>query len=102
MAAAENEQKTGFNTPAVVLCGLAAIIFVYALSLFIEGGYNAALNKELEAKIYSAGVSEAVLAHRAEQQALLDENVRYLDQEAGVLCLPIEDAMERVVVKSAE
>lgn len=101
MAAAENTQKTGFNTPAVVLCGLAALIFVYALSLFIEGGYNAAKNQEIAAKIYAAEVSEDLLTHRAAQQSLLDEKVHYLDPEAGVLCLPIEDAMERVVAKSA-
>jgi hypothetical protein len=101
MAAADTEKKTGFNAPAVVLCSMAAILFVYALSLFIEGGYNAALNRELEAKIYTAGVSDEILAERAAQQALLDEQVRYLDPEAGVLCLPIDDAMERVVVKNA-
>ncbi len=105
MAAADNEfksdRKTGFNTPVVVMCSLAAIILIYALSLFIEGGYNAAKNKEIAAKIYAAEVSEDVLAHRAAQQSLLDEQVRYLDPDAGLLCLPIEDAMERVVVKSA-
>ena len=102
MASADNNRNTGFNTTAVVLCGLAAIIFVYAMSLFIIGGYNAALNKELETKIYSAPVSEDVLAQLAEQQALLDEQVRYLDAETGVLCMPIEDAMARVVSRNAK
>ncbi len=101
MAAADNKQKTGFNTLAVVCCGLAGIIFVYALSLFIEGGYNAALNQELQTKIYAAGVSEATETQLAEQQALLDEKPRYLDSEAGVLCIPIENAMDRIVVRNA-
>ena len=95
-------KKTGFNTAAVVAYSLAGIIFVYALSLFIEGGYNAAVNKELQAKIYAAGDSEETLAQLAEQQALLDEAPRYLDPEAGVLCIPIENAMDRIVVKAAE
>jgi len=55
MASAKDNGKTGFNTAAVVAYGLAGIIFVYALSLFIEGGYNAALNKEMQTKIYTAG-----------------------------------------------
>ena len=96
MASAENK-KTGFNTPAVVLCGLAAIAFVYAMSLFITGGWNAARNRELQAKIYNAGPIEQTQALLAEQQSRLDEKVRYLDEGAGVLCMPIDDAMERVV-----
>ncbi len=99
MASAKN---TGFNTAAVVAYGLAGLIFVYALSLFIEGGYNASRNKELQTKIYSAGISEEASAQLAVQQALLDEQPRFIDQEAGVLCLPIDTAMERVVVKAAE
>lgn len=100
MASAENK-KTGFDTPAVVLCGLAAVIFVYALSLFITGGWNAARNREITAKIYTAGVSEETVAHVAEQQSLLDEKVRWLDPETGRLCMPIEDAMERVVARES-
>ena len=102
MASAENNRKTGFNTTAVVLCGLAGIIFVYALSLFIEGGYNAMKNREEQAKIYTAGVSEDIAAQVAAQQALLNEQVRYLDPEAGKLCLPIEDAMDRIVALNAK
>ena len=102
MASAENNRKTGFNTPAVVMCGLAGIIFVYAMSLFIEGGYNAAVNKEMQTKIYSAPISESAAAELAVQQDLLTEQVRYLDPEAGVLCMPIEDAMARVVARNAK
>ena len=95
-------KKTGFNTAAVVAYSLAGIIFVYALSLFIEGGYNAALNKEMQTKIYTVGESEEALAQLAEQQSLLDEAPRYLDPEAGVLCIPIENAMDRIVAKTAD
>lgn len=102
MASADNVRKTGFNTGAVVAFGLAGIIFVYAMSLFIEGGYNAALNKELQTKIYSAPLSDEAVAQLAEQQTLLDEKVRYLDPEEGVLCMPIEDAMERIVARNAK
>ncbi len=102
MATADENRQSGFNTPAVVLSGLAAIIFVFALSLFIEGGYNAAKNRELQTKIYSAGVSGETTALVAEQQALLDERPRYVDPEQGVLCIPIKDAMARVVERNAD
>ena len=69
--------------------------------MFIEGGYNAAKNREEQAKIYTTGPSESVAAQVAAQQALLQEPVRYLDAEKGVLCMPIEDAMERIVVQNA-
>ena len=101
MAAAEKERSSGFNTPAVVLVGLAAIIFVFALSLFIEGGYNAAKNKEMQAKIYSARVSPETATLLAEQQDLLAEKPHYVDAENGVLVIPIEDAMARVVEQNA-
>jgi hypothetical protein len=42
-----------------------------------------------------------VTTQLAAQQALLQEKVRYLDADKGVLCMPIEDAMERVVVQNA-
>ena len=101
MASADNNRKTGFNAPAVVLCSLAAIITVFALSLFIEGGYNKLKNRERETKIYAAGISEAAQTQLAEQQSLLQQKVRYLDPEKGVVCMPIEDAMDRVVARNA-
>ena len=100
MASADNEIKTGFNTPAVVLCGAAGVIFLFAVALFIQGGFLAAQAVEYETKVYSAPVSEAVLAAEAEQQAILDEKVRWVDEEKGTVVMPIADAMERVVEKA--
>ena len=95
--AAANAKKSGFNGFAVSMSVLGGLIFVYAISLFVQGGYNMFLNKEIAAKINSAEPSEDLVAHQAKQQALLNEEVRYLDAENGVLCMPIEDAMDRVV-----
>ena len=102
MAAADQDRSTGFNTPAVVLCGAAAVIFLFALALFIQGGFRAAQANEYEVKVYSAADSEEATAAVAEQQAILDEKVRWLDEEKGKACLPIEDAMERYVNKVEE
>ena len=36
MAAADNDRSTGFNTPAVVLCGIAVVVLLFAMALFIR------------------------------------------------------------------
>ena len=100
MAAADNQNKTGFATSTVVLCGLAVIVFVYAISLFIEGGYNAAMSREYQVKVYEAGANEDLAATRAAQRDILDGPVRWLDREQGVVAMPIEQAMVRIVEES--
>jgi hypothetical protein len=99
MASADNEKRSGFNTPAVVLCGAAAVIFLFALSLFIQGGFLAAQANEYEAKVYNSAGSEEAQAALAEQRAILSEKTRWLDEEKGTLCMPIEDAEARLVNK---
>jgi hypothetical protein len=94
-----NDGKTGFNTLAVVLGGAAALIFLWALALFLEGGFLAAHSKEFAAKVYAAPASEEKLAALAEQQTLLDEPVRWLNEEEGTVVMPIEDAMQQFVKK---
>jgi hypothetical protein len=100
MAAANLEKGTGFNTTAVVLIGAAALVFLFALALFIQGGYLAAERIDFEAKVYNAPGNEAAGAALAEQQALLGEKTRWKDQEKGTVVMPIEDAMEQVVKKA--
>ena len=99
--AAANDKKSGFQGFNVAMSALAGLIFVYAISLFVQGAYNMALNKEIASKIYASDLSEEALAHQAAQQAVLDEEVRYLDKENGVLCMPIEEAMARVVAQNS-
>ena len=88
--------KSGFNTPAVVFGTLAVLVFVFALSLFLEGGWFAARNLEIEAKVYGAELP-AVRDALAEQQAVLDQDYRWIDREQGRVGVPIERAMELVV-----
>ena len=95
----DTDRKTGFNTPAVVLCVAAGVVFLFALALFLQGGFLAAQANEFEAKVYSAPGSVEARAAVAEQQAILDEKVRWLDEEKGTVVMPIEDAMKRVVSK---
>ena len=100
MAAADKKNSRGFNAPAVVLSGAAAIIFLYAVSLFIQGGFLAAQANEVRTKVYGAAGSEEALAAVAAQKAILNEKPRWLDEGKTTLCLPIEDAMQRLVTKA--
>ena len=102
MASADFENKTGFNTPAVVLCGAAGVIFLFAMVLFIQGGFLAAQAIEYESKVYAAPLGDEARAADAEQRALLNEKVRWNDQEKGTVVMPIEDAMEQIVKQNGD
>jgi hypothetical protein len=99
MASADNENRSGFNTTAVVFGGVAAVIFLWALVLFLQGGFLAAQAKEYEAKVYDSPGNEEIQAALAEQRAILNEKTRWLDEEKGTVCMPIEDAEARLVNK---
>jgi cytochrome oxidase Cu insertion factor (SCO1/SenC/PrrC family) len=90
LTVAVNENKTGFNTTAVVLLSVAALILLWAFALFLQGGFMAAQANEYAAKVY-APTNESVQAYRANQQAILDEKARWLDKEQGTVVMPIED-----------
>ena len=100
MAAADMEKGSGFNTTAVVFAGIAAVLFLGAMTLFLQGGFLASQALEYEAKVYNAPGDEATHAAVAEQEALLSEKTRWKDQEKGTVVMPIEDAMEQVVNKA--
>ena len=101
MAAANNQSDgrkvgTGFNTLAVVLLSLAALLFVYALSLFLQGGFLAAQGVDHRAKLDLSG-DPALEANLNQQNELLRGQPMWLDQEAGKLSIPIETAKARLI-----
>ncbi|MCP4573601.1 MAG: hypothetical protein GY838_14680 [bacterium] len=100
MASAGNN-RSGFDTPVVVLGAVAAILFVYAISLFLRGGFTAMQAQESVAKIYDTS-DEQVAEYRAEQQAILNERTRWLNEDQGTLCMPVEDAVDRFVAQQAD
>ena len=73
---------------------------LFALSLFLQGGFQTLQTRDHEAKTYGP-VNETVVDHRMEQQAILDEETRWLDEEKGILCMPIDDAVELFVANNA-
>ena len=95
---AQANQKSGFNLPAVVLITLAVLLFVYALSLFLQGGFLKCQDMEFQAKVMNE--ENTVAAEQlAEQKAILDEGYRWIDQSNGKVGVPIEDAKALVVNK---
>jgi hypothetical protein len=95
------KEKSGFRGPEVVLSALAAVLFLYALVLFLQGGFQAVQAREFETKVYGA-VNEETEASLAAQKALLNDPARWVDQEQGRIAIPIEDAKARFVEKYRE
>ena len=93
---AEANTKSGFNTPAVVLITLAVLLFVYAISLFLQGGFLKCQEVERQAKVLNEE-NIVVNEQMAEQKAILDEGYRWIDQSNGKVGVPIEDAKALVV-----
>ena len=95
---ATTDRKTGFDAAAVVLLGAAALILLWALTLFLQGGFQAARSQEYAAKQLEPS-NETVRDYRAVQQAILEEKARWLDREQGTVVMPIDDAKARIVAK---
>ena len=101
MAAAANQSnerrtRSGFDTTAVVLLTLAGLLFVYAFSLFLQGGFLSAQGVDHRAKLDLSG-DPALEVHLAEQKDLLSAQPAWLDLEAGKVSVPIDTAKERLV-----
>jgi hypothetical protein len=90
--------RNGFNTLAVACGALAVVVFVYAVSLFLQGGWEAARRLEYEAKVY-APPNTALADAEAAQEAILDGGYRWVDQGAGRVGVPVERAVELIVAR---
>lgn len=90
--------KAQFNLPMIAGIALALGLALWAGVILLEAWVNTRVAQEQEIKIVAPPMVE-LDAYKAEQQALLSE-YRWTDQEAGVVQLPIERAMELVVQES--
>ena len=98
-AKTKKDSKSGFDTLGVVLGVGAAVLFLYAISLFLQGGYMQVMETEKAYKIDDAPPLEAVTLALAEQQDKLDQGYRWVDKENGVVGLPLERAKELLIQK---
>lgn len=87
---------SGFPTFAVVCSALAVLAVVFALSMFLEGGWLAMRSREYERKVLAPENTEVQEALAA-QEAALDAGYRWIDQEAGKVGLPVDRAVELIV-----
>ena len=99
--AAATDSKRGFDGLAVVCVALAAIFFVIALALFLQGGWQAARALEVEAKVLTPPNTDKADALAA-QQAVLDGGYRWINQDAGTVGVPVERAVELIVERGGE
>jgi len=97
MAAAE--KKSGFNTFGVAAAALAALIVVWVLSMFLQGGFLAARARQVQAKVM-APADTTVADYLGAQQARLDEGYRWIDKDKGIVGLPIDRAVDLVVERN--
>ena len=97
MAAAD--KKSGFNTFAVAASALAVLILVWALSLFLQGGYLAARTARYD-QAFLAPPDTAVTGYLGAQQARLEEGYRWIDKDKGIVGVPIERAVDLVVARN--
>lgn len=100
MAADDRNTKSGFNALAVVCCAVAGVVFVYALSLFLQGGYLAAQALETKRQTETP-LNGPLLALQGEHQARLDEAPRWLDEQKTRAVMPIDAAMERLAAAAS-
>ena len=98
---AADDKRSGFDTLAVTCSALAAVAFVVALSLFLQGGWLAARSLEHEAKVL-APENTALHDALAAQQATLDGGYRWIDRDGGKVGLPVERAVELIVARDGE
>jgi len=102
MAAQSSAKRkgSGFDTGSVALLALAVLLFLYALSLFLQGGFLSAQKVDHHRKLDLSG-DPALQAHEADQRDLLNAKPTWIDRDAGKVSIPIETAKEQLLEQLA-
>lgn len=88
-------------SPAVMLLGVAsALVLMLAVGVFLQGWAERRLAEEERIKVFDRSYPE-LEAYRQEQEQKLAEYF-WIDEEAGLVHLPIERAMALVVEEAGE
>jgi hypothetical protein len=91
MAAAKDE----LNLPLIVTIGILFVILLFVLILLMQAYFFEQQREEFIVKVVEPR-SDALVSALADQEAKLN-NYRWIDQQKGVVGIPIESAMELVV-----
>ena len=85
-------QHSGTQTIMIWLAGLAGCLFVIAAVIAATGLFHQTQSREAYQKQLDANLNAAAQALRKEQEANLD-SYRWIDQQSGVVAIPIDRAM---------
>jgi hypothetical protein len=96
MAAAKDEM----NTPLIVTIGVLFVVLTFVLIILLQVYFYKAQAKEYTRKVIEPK-SAALSSHLADQTAEL-HSYRWIDQQKGIVGIPIERAMELVVAESPD
>jgi hypothetical protein len=80
----------------IVTWGLVFALGLVVSILALEIGFQLVQRRQFERKVVEVAPAE-LLALRASQQAVLQQGVRWVDGNAGLVGMPIEMAMDAVV-----
>jgi len=92
----QGDPKSLSTVSVGIISGLLLLIVIFALQLlyyWLEGN---------EAQIKDGDPRAAFETLRNEQQGLLEGGYYWIDEEKGVVAIPIERAMARVVAEAGE
>jgi len=86
------------NTPVTLVVGVVSAILLVIVVVLLQAYYFYSEQRESERKVVAV-VPEELAQARAEQVGQLN-SYRWIDEEAGVVAIPIERAMELLVTES--
>lgn len=94
-------KETGFDFASVAILALAVLFLMYALYLFMTGGFLSAQQVDHARKLDLPGDPQ-LEAHDAAQLDALTGQPAWVDREAGKVRIPIDIAKERLVRKQSQ
>ena len=86
------------DAAATALVGIVGAVLLFVVIVLLQAYFYGAEREETNRKLVTPA-SEELVRTRAEQQELL-HSYRWIDQEGGVVGLPIERAMELALARS--
>ena len=86
------------NSGATIMVIVLFTVFCFATIFVLQGYFAYTKRKEVEAKVVA--VTPAELAKSRQDDAARLNGYRWIDQENGVVAIPIDDAMRLVVERA--
>ena len=90
-------RHSDLNLPTIAAYAILALVILFNGVVWLEAFYHANEEHEITRKLVNPPVQEVVDYHREQEEIL--SSYRWIDQSRGVVGLPIERAMELVVVE---